>query len=194
MKAACSKGHPFPESCRPGRSDCAVCHRERELARARAAGVPARVVPTACPRGHPYPESLRPGRHDCAVCHREAQVARYHRDPETHKQKASDYAKQNRPARNAYHKRWRGMNVEHVRQYYRERARRTRPIRDERTGQAIMRRDPCSYCGGPGGEVDHITPVTKGGPNEWDNWAGACRSCNARKRERSLLTFLRVTA
>lgn len=32
-KESCSRGHPYPESKRPGRNDCAVCHREDERAR-----------------------------------------------------------------------------------------------------------------------------------------------------------------
>lgn len=31
--ASCIRGHPYPESRRPGRADCAVCHREDERAR-----------------------------------------------------------------------------------------------------------------------------------------------------------------
>lgn len=26
----------------------------------------------------------------------------------------------------------------------------------------VLRRDPCSYCGGPGGTVDHIVPQAAG--------------------------------
>lgn len=55
---------------------------------------------------------------------------------------------------------------------------------------AILRGDPCSYCGAPGGELDHIDPLARGGAESWDNLTSACRSCNARKHARSLLEFL----
>lgn len=54
----------------------------------------------------------------------------------------------------------------------------------------ILMNDPCSYCNGPGGEIDHIVPVSKGGETVWDNLTAACRNCNAQKRDMSLLTFL----
>jgi 5-methylcytosine-specific restriction endonuclease McrA len=54
----------------------------------------------------------------------------------------------------------------------------------------LVRRDPCSYCGGPGGSVDHVVPSVHGGPNVWDNFTGVCSSCNQSKRSRSLLEFL----
>lgn len=54
----------------------------------------------------------------------------------------------------------------------------------------ILLSDPCSYCGGPGGVLDHITPVVAGGTNDWHNLTSSCRTCNSRKSKRSLLTFL----
>lgn len=53
---------------------------------------------------------------------------------------------------------------------------------------AIVRRDPCSYCGIPrAGQADHITPVAYFGPNEWENLTAACHKCNPSKRDRTLL-------
>lgn len=54
----------------------------------------------------------------------------------------------------------------------------------------VIVRDPCCYCGHAGGTVDHIVPVTAGGPNAWDNYTGACLACNGGKRDRPLLTYL----
>lgn len=39
----------------------------------------------------------------------------------------------------------------------------------------------CAYCGRPAAEVDHIIPVSAGGPSTLHNLAAACRSCNRRK-------------
>lgn len=55
---------------------------------------------------------------------------------------------------------------------------------------AIVACDPCSYCGGRGGTIDHITAVVRGGTNDWENLTGACLSCNSRKRDMSLLAWL----
>lgn len=60
--------------------------------------------------------------------------------------------------------------------------------------EAIIRKDPCVYCGGPGGEVDHIDPYVRGGSAEWANLASACRSCNASKHATPLLVFLLTTS
>jgi|ERR1039458_1109687 hypothetical protein len=51
--------------------------------------------------------------------------------------------------------------------------------------RAILRNDPCSYCGGPGETIDHITPISAGGSNQWENLTSACKSCNASKCDRS---------
>lgn len=50
----------------------------------------------------------------------------------------------------------------------------------------------CSYCLIASDELerDHIVPFSKGGGEEPDNLTPICRSCNARKRDKSLLQFL----
>lgn len=63
-----------------------------------------------------------------------------------------------------------------------------------RYAKDVVLNDPCSYCGGPGGTIDHIEAVTRGGTSDWTNLAAACMSCNARKHNRSLLSFLLRTA
>lgn len=56
--------------------------------------------------------------------------------------------------------------------------------------ETVLRADPCVYCGKSGGTVDHIVSVFDGGDDSVDNLAGACRSCNSSKRDKSLLEFL----
>jgi len=61
---------------------------------------------------------------------------------------------------------------------------------------ALLRRDPCSYCGaGRSGTVDHVEPRSRaargiGTPHSWVNTAGACERCNGAKRDSELLVFL----
>ncbi len=67
-------------------------------------------------------------------------------------------------------------------------ARRGSPTDEE--AAEILYREPCAYCGGPGGEIDHIVPLSKGGTGDWSNLASACRTCNAQKGDQSLEEFL----
>lgn len=52
----------------------------------------------------------------------------------------------------------------------------------------------CQYCGAIGGilEMDHIIPFSKGGPDELNNLATACRKCNRKKKDKSVEEFLRI--
>lgn len=54
----------------------------------------------------------------------------------------------------------------------------------------IIKSDPCVYCGGASVAVDHVTPVAQGGSDRWANLAPVCKSCNSRKRSRSVLTVM----
>lgn len=54
----------------------------------------------------------------------------------------------------------------------------------------IIKSDPCAYCGGAGVAIDHVTPVAEGGSDRWENLAPVCKSCNSRKRSRSVLAAM----
>src|SRR5215216_815942 len=118
------------------------------------------------------------------------------------------YYRENREERAAYAREYREGN-KHVIDKYRaewlateagqlstraiQARRRETPFTDEALAYiASIVNDPCSYCGGPAGEVDHIVAVRSGGTGDWDNLASACRSCNASKGDKSLLRFLLV--
>jgi hypothetical protein len=173
-KTACGRGHPFPESLRPGRKDCAICHRLRERRR-KSGSEELRPAPTACPAGHPYPESLRPSKKSCAVCHREAQARRYRANPAKSIAAATEWQRANRERRREYMRAWRDDNREWWRTYFRKVSRERRLGRDkDAVAYAdILRLDPCCYCGGPAGSIDHITPVAAGGTNAWDTLSAA---------------------
>ena len=60
---------------------------------------------------------------------------------------------------------------------------------------ALVRRDPCVFCLGPAGTVDHIEPRSQpargiGSVHGWINTAGACAACNGSTRDRPLLRFM----
>jgi len=42
----------------------------------------------------------------------------------------------------------------------------------------------CRWCGGEAHEVDHLTPVARGGSDRPENLVAACRACNARRGAR----------
>lgn len=50
---------------------------------------------------------------------------------------------------------------------------------------AIIRNDPCTYCGRESVAIDHIDPVSNGGSNHWSNMTPACTSCNSSKNART---------
>lgn len=54
----------------------------------------------------------------------------------------------------------------------------------------VLRADPCAYCAGAGGTLDHIHPIAYGGADSWENLTGACQTCNGAKGARLLLRFL----
>lgn len=87
---------------------------------------------------------------------------------------------------------WRARHPERVLQQSREGHRRSALGRDVALVEwaNVLRADPCSYCAGPGGTLDHIDPTINGGLSAYDNLAGACLSCNSSKSDQRLLAFL----
>lgn len=53
--------------------------------------------------------------------------------------------------------------------------------------RAVFARDEyrCQYCGDRADSIDHVLPRSRGGSDEWDNLAAACRECNSVKRNRT---------
>lgn len=87
-------------------------------------------------------------------------------------------------------KRWALRNPDKMKAMYRA-AHKGRKMGPKALGYAsIIVNDPCAYCGKKGGTVDHIDPIARGGSNEWNNLAGACRKCNASKCASPLIEFL----
>lgn len=57
--------------------------------------------------------------------------------------------------------------------------------------EALVRRDPCAYCGAPASTVDHIDAKPWKPRNVWVNLTGACETCNRSKGDTPLLLWLR---
>ena len=64
-------------------------------------------------------------------------------------------------------------------------------LRDLIAYSAILRCDPCSYCGKRAATVDHIDALVAGGTVGADNVTASCATCNNEKFTRPLLLWLR---
>ena len=53
--------------------------------------------------------------------------------------------------------------------------------------RAVFARDEyrCQYCGAGADSIDHVIPRSRGGLDDWENLAAACRTCNSTKRNRT---------
>lgn len=57
--------------------------------------------------------------------------------------------------------------------------------------EELLRRGVCELCGAAVSiQVDHIEALSAGGAHGWENFAGLCGSCNARKSIKPLLKYL----
>ena len=54
--------------------------------------------------------------------------------------------------------------------------------------RAVFARDDhrCQYCSRTAENIDHVVPRSRGGEHSWENVVASCRSCNARKEDRTL--------
>lgn len=53
----------------------------------------------------------------------------------------------------------------------------------------LLRKMQCLYCGLPGGQIDHVIPIARGGEHRIGNLAPACRSCNAQKNRSFIMEW-----
>jgi len=117
--------------------------------------------------------------------------AQYHRAPEKAAARWASWAARNPDAVKAAQVRYQQTDKARVNAAVKAATRRGL-VTDEWTAGyvAVLLGDPCSYCGAPGGTVDHIIPVSKGGTSEWHNLTAACGFCNSSKRDHDLIGFL----
>lgn len=118
-------------------------------------------------------------------------------NPERHAESVREWHAQNREKSLEYQRR------------YRERNRERRKVLNGRRKQQMDRGDlapeqwleileefdhACAYCQVRGVplELEHMTPLSRGGQHTKDNVVPACRDCNGRKRARTIFEFLAV--
>lgn len=54
----------------------------------------------------------------------------------------------------------------------------------------LIMQDLCAYCGEPSEELEHCTPLSRGGWNVAENCVAACTKCNRTKNTQTVLEFL----
>ena len=68
----------------------------------------------------------------------------------------------------------------------------------QRVREMVKARDDetCQYCGkrDPGGEVDHVLPLSRGGNDTLENLVWACQECNRRKGDKTPREWLKQMA
>ncbi len=57
----------------------------------------------------------------------------------------------------------------------------TRAWRNLRAAVLLRDKATCAYCDQPGTHIDHVVPVSQGGPTHPDNLVAACARCNLEK-------------
>lgn len=68
---------------------------------------------------------------------------------------------------------------------YARRRRVGKPDPDTTRAILLIRRMPCAYCGGTGGQVDHVVPISRGGAHHFSNMLPACQKCNDSKNAKT---------
>lgn len=125
--------------------------------------------------------------------------ARYHANPDVYRAQCAARRATHREEAAQTAKSWREANRDRFMARIKQRKYRLRTAtvadNPEETVAfvAMLRRDPCSYCGAPGGTIDHIVPLSKGGSHHSSNLAASCMTCNNKKKARSLLSFIHLT-
>ena len=140
-------------------------------------------------------------------------AACYRRNAEVFKERSRQYDRAHREQRRASSKAWVEANGDRLRAYHREyrrlnpervranernydhRKRANTPVSDvtaERWAERVYEfGGRCAYCMAAAPlEMEHITPVSKGGSHTMDNLVPACLPCNRSKKDAPLLVFL----
>ena len=108
-----------------------------------------------------------------------------------------DYYNRNKEKVAAANKKWADENPLAVR----EKGHRYRAKKKKNTIQRFSNEDlqkrmsvfgySCAYCGGDFEHIDHVKPISKGGPHCLANLRPSCKSCNLRKHNKSLSEWIK---
>ena len=103
------------------------------------------------------------------------------------------WSEENKPRHRALIKKWRAANKELVRESWLRRYARVRGATTAKIPgwwMAVLRADPCSYCGRTGGQIDHAHAIGGGGAHSVENVVSCCPRCNMSKQDTPLLPWL----
>lgn len=121
------------------------------------------------------------GKRQCRICHVWKPINQFNKD------RISNGEQKYRSECKACHRK---MNAERTK-LYKDRKQLQRVDITEAQWKDIEKdfENSCAYCGKPWDEKDHIVPVSLGGATTAANLIPACKSCNAKKGNRDLLTW-----
>lgn len=143
----------------------------------------ANAAKTHCPQGHPYDEHeyrtpSRPNARYCRLCKRLNE-----RERKRKLRRAAGV-----PEKPGYSPAERRAAVQNAKARIRARSEALVVTAKE---YLSLQCKPCFYCGGPGGTVDHVIPLSRGGRHSIGNMVPSCHPCNMRKGSFLLIEWVR---
>lgn len=127
---------------------------------------------------------------------KEMKIWRKH-NSEKYRQSVKRWREKNYEKMLTSHRRWLKENATHVREYNRKK----RAVKNKVTIKQFSKKEldqrmsvfgyQCSYCGGEFEQVDHVKPLSKGGPHCLSNLRPACKKCNLSKHNKNLHEWLK---
>lgn len=120
---------------------------------------------------------------------REYKKARHRAHPEIERERRRRYRARNREELNGYQRKWIAENREKTVAGARRRRARKLAARGGATVEQVEGRvaifgGRCYICGGPYEAIDHVKPLSAGGPDYAGNLRPICKRCNSVKRAR----------
>lgn len=108
--------------------------------------------------------------------------------------KTKEWAKNNPEKRKAIKDKWRAENKEKTnfltRRYIYRRKHAEGNVTFEEVQEMYRQTPKCPYCWtNKSDTIDHVIPLSRGGTNNPDNLIAICRSCNSKKRDKTLREF-----
>lgn len=121
-------------------------------------------------------------------------------DPEVNRERARRWARDNPERMRERTRQWAKDNPEKVRVRSSNRRALERSTRGELTGEVVQQmyedqQGLCAYCEAPlfsRYHIEHMTPISRGGVNDWSNVAIACPECNQAKSAKTAEEFMAV--